>query len=212
MTIQRRRVDLVAPVMKQALELTRIPPNYAVWQIYDPAVKADLFSTALVRADGVVVVDPVPLSPAARHELKQMGELSVVLVSNANHARALREFSAPLAVPAYLGTEFPHAQTLTEARAIHGLEIIAIHGAAPSEFAFYDARDGGTLIVGDALINFDPHGFGLLPPKYCQNRKLMIRSLRSLLDLSFTRIFFAHGSPIISVGRDRLANLLDEVR
>jgi glyoxylase-like metal-dependent hydrolase (beta-lactamase superfamily II) len=197
--------------MKQASELTRIASSYAIWQIYDPAVKADLFSTALISANGVIVIDPIPLSPAARDELNQMGEISAVLVSNANHARGAREFSGLLSVPVELRSDFPNAQTLVEGPGIHGLEVIAIGGAAPGEFAFHDARDGGTLIIGDALINFSPHGFGLLPPRYCQNRKLMIRSLRRLLGLSFTRIFFAHGLPIISGARDRLSTLLDEV-
>jgi glyoxylase-like metal-dependent hydrolase (beta-lactamase superfamily II) len=197
--------------MKQASELTRIPSNYAIWQVYDPPVKADLFSTALIGKNGVVVIDPIPLSSAARDQLGEMGEISAVLISNANHARAVREFPVSLAVPPDLHRDFPHAQVLTEGGAIHGLEVIAVQGAAPGEFAFYDARDGGTLIVGDVLINFEPHGFGLLPPRYCQNRKLMIRSLRRLLDLSFTRIFFAHGFPFVSGARDRLATLLDEV-
>jgi glyoxylase-like metal-dependent hydrolase (beta-lactamase superfamily II) len=64
------------------------------------------------------------------------------------------------------------------------------------------------VIVGDALINFEPHGFDLLPPKYCTNQKRMIRSLRRLLDLDFKRIFFAHGNPIVTRARDRLASLL----
>ena len=68
--------------------------------------------------------------------------------------------------------------------------------------------DGGTMVVGDALINFEPHGFALLPAKYCPNSKLMRRSLAKLLDYSFERMLFAHGTPILSGARASLEQLL----
>ena len=64
------------------------------------------------------------------------------------------------------------------------------------------------MVMGDALINFEPHGFGLLPSKYCLDPKLMRRSLRKLLDYSFARIFFAHGIPILSGARAKVEQLL----
>jgi glyoxylase-like metal-dependent hydrolase (beta-lactamase superfamily II) len=199
------------PAMAKSNELTRISPNYAIWQAYDLSVKADLFSTAIQIRHGLMVIDPIPMTAPARIELEAMGEICAALLTNANHARAITEFAGPEScwVPDQLSPTFGNAQILTGGARIHGLDLIAINGAAPGEFAFHDARDGGTLIVGDALINFGRHGFTLLPVKYCTNRKQMIRSLRALLDLSFARIFFAHGQPILSGARDRLAALLD---
>ena len=68
--------------------------------------------------------------------------------------------------------------------------------------------DGGTMIMGDALINFEPYDFTLLPAKYCSNAKLMRRSLPKLLDYSFDRMLFAHGTPIVSGAWQRLEELL----
>jgi glyoxylase-like metal-dependent hydrolase (beta-lactamase superfamily II) len=98
---------------------------------------------------------------------------------------------------------------LQDAHAIGRLRFIRIEGAAEGEFALYHPDDAGTLIVGDALINFDPHGFTLLPRKYCTDQKQMIQSLRKLLDLDFARIFFAHGNPIMIRARERLESLLN---
>jgi glyoxylase-like metal-dependent hydrolase (beta-lactamase superfamily II) len=64
------------------------------------------------------------------------------------------------------------------------------------------------MVVGDALINFEPHGFGLLPAKYCLDPSLMRQSLRKLLDYAFDRMLFAHGTPILSGARARLERLL----
>jgi len=69
--------------------------------------------------------------------------------------------------------------------------------------------DGGTLIVGDALINFESYGFTFLPAKYCSNQKQMRRSLRKLLDYRAQRMLFAHGTPILSDASERLRGLLE---
>jgi glyoxylase-like metal-dependent hydrolase (beta-lactamase superfamily II) len=198
--------------MVRASELIDVSPNYVIWQGYDPRVKVELFSSAIRIGAEAVVVDPISLTARARAQLCHCGRIAAVFLTNANHARAAKDFSSgpELLAPAQLKEEFPNLQALSDGSFWHGLNIIAIEGAAPGEFALYDVRGRGTLIIGDALINFEPHGFGFLPAKYCINCKWMIRSLRRLLDLPFASMFFAHGYPIVSGARDRLATLLAE--
>ena len=78
--------------------------------------------------------------------------------------------------------------------------------------ALHYSSNGGTMVVGDALINFEPHGFGLLPAKYCLDSKLMRRSLEKILDYAFDRMLFAHGTPILSGARQRTEQLLATIR
>jgi len=89
------------------------------------------------------------------------------------------------------------------------LRVIGIEGAGPGEIALYHPADNGTLIVGDALINSERHGFTFLPGKYCSNEKEMRRSLRKLSACRAERMLFAHGMPILSGASDRLQRLLD---
>jgi glyoxylase-like metal-dependent hydrolase (beta-lactamase superfamily II) len=77
------------------------------------------------------------------------------------------------------------------------------------EIALFHEPDGGTLIVGDALIHFEPYGFTFLPAKYCVDQKKMRRSLGKLRRCEADRILFAHGTPILSGAVDRLNALLD---
>ncbi len=198
--------------MACATELTHVSPDVVIWQAYDSRVKAELFSTALRLETDVIVVDPIPLLHEARQQLDQFGKIEAVIITNANHGRAAAEFGNKNAmlIPAELRDEFPQAQVLTDRASFHGVMALQIDGAAPGEFALHDERDGGTLILGDAVINFEPHGFTLLPARYCVDRKQMMRSLRRLLDLKFSRIFFAHGQPIITRAHDGLAALLNE--
>ena len=194
-------------------EFARISPGYALWHTYDRKLKAELFSTALVAGNELTVIDPIALLPAHRIELESLGRVARIVITNANHARDATTFahcySAPIFAPPELSAELPHSHSLQVAHAIGRLRVIRIEGAAEGEFALYHPDDAGTLIVGDALINFDPHGFTLLPRKYCTNQKQMIQSLRKLLDLDFVRIFFAHGNPIMIRAREQLESLLD---
>jgi glyoxylase-like metal-dependent hydrolase (beta-lactamase superfamily II) len=194
-------------------EFACISASYAFWHTYDRKLKAELFSTALLAGNELTVIDPIALPPAHHKELESLGPVVRIVITNANHARDAvafaQSYSAPVFAPPELRVEVPLSHSLQDDLAIGALRVIRIEGAADGEFALYHPDDAGTLIVGDALINFDPHGFSLLPRKYCTNRKQMIRSLRKLLDLDFARIFFAHGNPIMVRARERLESLLN---
>lgn len=181
-----------------------IPPHFLSWQAYAPRVKSDLTSTAVRISADWVLFDPIALRPAL-----PAGEIAAVVLTNANHSRAASDFAAPLFGSEVLAEEFPTLTPLADTMEIFGLTAHAITGGAPGEFAFYDARAGGSWIIGDALINLASHGFDFLPRKYCDDQKLMIRSLRKLLDSPFERLFFAHGPPIVTRARERLMSLFD---
>jgi glyoxylase-like metal-dependent hydrolase (beta-lactamase superfamily II) len=194
-------------------EFARISPSHAIWHAYNPKIKAELFSTALVAESELTVTDPIALPPAHQKALESLGRVVRILITNANHARDAATFahtySAPVFAPPQLSAELPQSHSLQDAPTIGRLRIIRIEGAAEGEFALYHPDDAGTLIVGDALINFNPHGFTFLPRKYCTNQKQMIGSLWKLLDLDFARIFFAHGNPIMVRAHERLESLLN---
>jgi glyoxylase-like metal-dependent hydrolase (beta-lactamase superfamily II) len=192
------------------MEFCRVSTAFAIWYTHDPTVKADLFSTAFSARNELTVVDPIALPPPLRRELDLLGRVTAIVVTNANHSRDTMNFSrsASIFAPTELSADLPPKYALSDGLQIGPFRAIKIDGAADGEFALYHPDDGGTLIVGDALINFEPHGFDLLPQKYCSNQKQMIRSLRRLLDLDFNVTFFAHGNPIVTRARERLASLL----
>jgi glyoxylase-like metal-dependent hydrolase (beta-lactamase superfamily II) len=199
--------------MPPASELLHLTPSLVLWQAYDPAVKSDLFSTAHKTAAGLFLIDPIPLAPSPLQELTGSTPVAGVLVTNANHLRAsptfARQFEAPIFAAPVVAGELESARAISDGEEISpGVAAIALPGAAPGEVAFHFTQDGGTLVVGDSLINFEPYGFTLLPAKYCGDQKEMRRSLRRLLDFDFQRLLFAHGSPILASAHERLAALL----
>jgi glyoxylase-like metal-dependent hydrolase (beta-lactamase superfamily II) len=201
--------------MVEAAELQQVTRSIWLWQAYDPAVKSDLFSSALLTQAGMFLVDPIRLSPTAFAEVTAGRRPSAVLVTNSNHLRHSATLAQQEQIPILASEAVTRELGALEIRALRdreeivpGLRAIAIDGAAGGELAFHFADDGGTLVVGDALINVEPYGFSLLPAKYCADQKQMRRSLRSLLDFAFERLLFAHGQPLVSAARARLETLL----
>ena len=201
--------------MPVAQELDEVAPGLFIWQAYDPAVRADLCSTALETPSGTYLIDPIALDIEAARNLESRHKVSGIVVTNENHERACRQFAEKFSVPIYLHSELGKAaelpgtiDLLDHATVSPGLTALAIDGAPLGELALHYDGNGGTVVVGDALINFEPHGFALLPAKYCRDFKLMRRSLPRLLDYAFERMLFAHGTPILSGAHARLERLL----
>lgn len=205
----------VSYLMKWPDEVDQAAPGIFVWQAYNTKVRADLFSTALETSAGIWIVDPIPLPKDGLELLKTQATQAGLFVTNENHARAAAQFARTLSVPLYAheslrqNPDFPDAKWVKDGDMFSpGLTAIAIDGGPAGETALHCKENGGTIVVGDALINFDPYGFTFLPDKYCVSPALMRRSLGKLLDYDFVRILFAHGTPILSNGRTCIERLL----
>jgi glyoxylase-like metal-dependent hydrolase (beta-lactamase superfamily II) len=202
--------------VRPASDFDRITAYLSVWHGYDSGVKAELYSTGLKTAEGMYLIDPILLEKEALDELVSSGAVAGIIVTNSNHHRASARYAEQLSAPIFARSETfadgnPRLfRRVADSEEIcHELRVIGIEGAAAGEIILHYTPNGGTLIVGDALINFEPYGFTLLPRKYCFNEKEMRRSLRKLLDYKAERIFFAHGTPILSRASERLQQLLD---
>lgn len=200
----------------QAAEIETLTADLVIWSAYDSGVKAELFSCAVNTSEGIAIIDPIGLAPSALREVLQIAPVRATIVTNSNHERAVIEFAERLSAPIFAHVDsFPDKKLIAVNRVTDGdrilndLTVITIDGAPPGEVAIHHPSNGGTLIVGDALINFEPLGFTFLPPKYCADLKRMKRSLRKLLHFKSERILFAHGTPILSKASERLQRLLE---
>jgi hypothetical protein len=205
--------------MTLAHDFDQVAPGLLLWHQYSPPVKADLFSTAVETASGTYLVDPIPLAKEALAALAKLAPVAGVIVTNCNHVRGSLRYAKKFQVPIFAraaalpaGVERSAGEIRDGAKIGGDLEVVAIEGAAAGEIALYHAANNGTVIVGDALIHFEPYGFTTLPRKYCANEKEMRRWLRKLLARKVERMFFAHGMPILSGAGARLRGLLDDSR
>jgi hypothetical protein len=185
------------------------------WSVYEPAIKAELGSTAFAAPNGLVVFDPAPLAEEAWAGLLAIAPLRAIVLTSANHVRDTARLREKHHVPVAtsfptrkdLGTEFKPDIVLLDHEVLYGFAPIAIPGATPGETAFFGH---GAMILGDAVLHIAPGGeLELLPEKYCADAKQNRASLRRLLDFDFHTLTFAHGSPLSTAPREKLAALLN---
>jgi hypothetical protein len=198
--------------MSAAPEVAEITPDLFIWYRYNTTVKAELFSTGLRGSTGWWLIDAIAINDELIEAATGGTKIAGIFVTNANHPRSAAELSVRFGVPvhAHPDAEIPAEMKIASHTAMaDALEIIPIAGAPSGEIAIFSEGNGGTLVIGDALINMEGYGFTFLPAKYCEDAKLMRKSLRRLLEFKFERLLFAHGAPIISGARRRLAALLE---
>jgi glyoxylase-like metal-dependent hydrolase (beta-lactamase superfamily II) len=200
--------------MPEADDLQQLTASLWIWQAFDPAVKADLFSTAVLSGGRLFLIDPIGLAPEPRGELKRIAPIAGILLTNANHLRDAKEWAQREQAPVWAGESAGLKLDGPSAFRVFGdgiapeLTPITIDGAVAGETALFLAGDDGTVVVGDALINVEPYGFSLLPKKYCSDQEQLRRSLRQFLNFSIERLLFAHGYPLVDSTRERLEEVL----
>jgi len=200
--------------MKPVPEHSTIRPGLFHWQGYEPAVKCDCSSTALVTEAGLIFIDPIPLADAVLQDLvaESFSAPAAVLLTSGNHQREslalAKRFGIPVFASEDAGEDIIADQRFRSGDPVAGMKAIALPGFGPGETAFLHE---GVLIFGDSLINLEPEGLRLLPEKYREDKKRSLRSLAALGDLKPEVLLFAHGHPIIQNAITRLAGCLSEV-
>lgn len=197
--------------MAQADEFQQVAPGVVQWQAYDSRIKTDLCASAVVAAAGLVFIDPIPLAAEALEELTAHATPHAIVVTNHNHWRSAEDYRRRFSIPVHAHPSANEDGTpdvlLHEDDVLAGdLRVIELPGGAIGEIAVL--HPGGSLHLGDALIHVEPIGFALLPDQYCTDAKQLRESLRKLLQADFQLLLFAHGTPIVTDARARLARLL----
>lgn len=197
--------------MKPVPEYSTVRPGLFHWQGYEPAVKCDCSSSAIVTSAGLIFIDPIPLADGAVKDLvaESFSAPAAVVLSSGNHQRESLALAKRLGIPVFApdqaGDDIIADQRFRSGDPVAGMKSIALPGFGPGESAFLHE---GVLIFGDALINLEPEGLRLLPEKYREDKKQSLQSLAALRGVKPRALLFAHGNPIIQNAAARLAGCL----
>lgn len=196
---------------KQEADIQVVHERLACWQAYEPAVKCDLTSCAILTGEGLVLVDPINLTQSGMDTLLSLGKPTAIVLTNGNHLRDSMAFQHRLGIPIHASADAASEagivteRVLTEGGQIAGLRVTTIEGAGPGEIALVGWN---TVCIGDAVINLPSLEFSLLPEKYCVAPEKLRDSLRKLLQYEYQVMTFAHGAPLIKDAISRLEDLL----
>jgi len=197
--------------MKPVPEYSTVRPGLFHWQGYEPAVKCDCSSTAIVTPAGLIFIDPIPLADDALKDMvaESFSAPAAVVLTSGNHQREslalAKRFGIPVFAPDNAGDDIIADQRFRSGDPVAGMESVTMPGFGPGETAFLH---DGILIFGDALINLEPEGLRLLPEKYREDKKQSLRSLAALGALKPQALLFAHGHPVVQQAEERLKGCL----
>ena len=193
-------------------------PDLFTWSHFDEDRNIDFNSILWTRADGNVLIDPLPASDHDLRHLASLGPVSGILITNSDHIREAEEFSeltgAEIYGPAAERDGFPIQcdHWLDDGdEPFSGLKTFALRGSkTPGELAF--VLDGTTLITGDLIRAHSAGSLMILPPDKLQDSALAHESVRRLAKQAHLEaILVGDGWPIFRNGSLRINELADSL-
>jgi hypothetical protein len=190
-------------------------PDLFGWSRFDTARNIDFHGLVWVRAEGNVVVDPLPLTEHDQKHLMDLGGAAHIVITNSDHVRdaaRLRELTgAKVCGPAGERAAFPIAcdRWLADGDEIApGLAVLALEGSkTPGELAL--VLDGTTLVTGDLVRAHAGGRLDLLPDPKLGNRVAAVASVRRLAAIeTIDAVLPGDGWPVFRDGRARLLELV----
>jgi glyoxylase-like metal-dependent hydrolase (beta-lactamase superfamily II) len=161
------------------------------WSEFNERLNIDFNSIVWVRAQGNVVIDPMPLRPHDLEHLRQLGGARHCLITNADHVRGaaalVQAFGAELAGPSAEASGFPVPcqRWLADGdELVPGLRTFEMQGSKTAgELAL--VLEGTTLITGDLVRAHRPTSLMLLRPEQgLSDGHAALASLERLLEVS----------------------------
>lgn len=180
------------------------------WSHFSQEKQLDFNGHLILAGRRRLLVDPPPLSAEGLTAIRQGGPIDAIILTNRDHVREAatyrglfrtriltHELDAPLMDLAIDGT-FTHGDQLPG-----GLSIIHLpDGKSPGESALLLQRDGGILILGDALIGRPPGLLNFLPPDKFADFERARSGVSRLLGYAFDTVLVGDGASISTGGKE----------
>ena len=190
-------------------------PNLFGWSVFNEDRNIDFHSVVWVRAEGNVVIDPLPLSDHDAAHLKSLGDVAWIVITNSDHVRdstrLAEKTGAQLMGPSQETDNFPVDCThwLTDGdESVLGMTVLELQGSkTPGELALL--VEGATLITGDLIRAHEGGALCLLPDAKLSDKRKAIASLRRLTLLpELEALLPGDGWPVFRDAKSLLQELL----
>ncbi|MFP6643940.1 MAG: cupin domain-containing protein [Candidatus Latescibacterota bacterium] len=187
------------------------------WSVFHEVRQLDFNGHLWVRAEGNVLVDPVPMIESDLAQLDSLGGAAVIVVTNRDHQReaaAFRERTGARIV-AY-ASDAPLLECAVDDRLADGDEVvpglIAVHmgagGKSPGEIALY-WPDRGMVLAGDLVVGAPVGRLSLLMDDKLEDPAAAALACRKLLALDFDTMLVGDGHSIVGGAREHLLRCLE---
>ena len=201
--------------MPSAPAFSELAPGVFGWSVFDAERGLDFNGLFVVTPGGNAIVDPPQLGVAQMDALWARGGVAAIVITNRHHGRRTHELVQRTGAEVWAHESDAPAldlqvdRTFTDGAALPGgMTAIAVpHSKSPGETALLLPRDGGTLIVGDAVIGTPRGALSLLPEPKVPDAAKARDGLRVLLGHAWTRLLVGDGAQPAN-GREALQALV----
>jgi glyoxylase-like metal-dependent hydrolase (beta-lactamase superfamily II) len=189
-----------------------VVPGVWTWTVHDDRIDFVSTAHAISGAEGTVLIDPLPLHPAA---LRSLGDIAAICLTAGTHQRSAWRYRRELEVPVYapalskLINEEPDVRYSESDELPGGLQAVFTPGAGTTQHTFLVAREGGVAFVPDMFANVPGRGLAIVGEEEMPDPSEARRSIRKLLDLSFGTLCLDHGAPVTDDPKAAIRALLD---
>ena len=197
--------------------LKAILPNIWQWSWFSEDKQLDFNGLVLSIGEHRIVVDPPPMSADEKGQLKRLGTVDYIVITNRDHARQAAEYQREFGCQLYLPEldapqmELKASKTFKDGELLPG-GLWAVHlkdQKSPGECALYLQQGKGRMIVGDALIGKPAGAVSMLSAEKYADAGRAKDGLRRLLKYEFEALLVGDGASILSDAKSAVARLLD---
>ena len=195
--------------------MDEVLPGVLHWTTFHEGIGRPVHSHFFV--EGAALFDPrVPEEGV--EELARHGRPDAILLSNRLHLRHSEAFATAFDCPIKAQRTGLHA--FADGPDVHafdfgdevapGVVALEVGALTPEDTAFHLRAGKGALLFADALIRGDDGELSYVPDTLMGDdpeavRRGLTAALDRLLDRDFDALLFAHGAPLATGGKDRLA-------
>lgn len=190
-------------------------PDLYGWSSFNEDRNIDFHSVVWVRQGGNLVIDPLPLSDHDEAQLRELGGIAFIVITNSDHVRDAGELAArtgaQLMGPKGEADSFPVecARWLTDGDEVApGMTVLEMQGSkTPGELALL--LDGSTLITGDLIRAHEGGKLCLLPEVKLSDKREAIASVQRVAALPMLQVLLpGDGWPVFRDAKGVLGELL----
>lgn len=184
--------------------LETLLPGLRHYHVDDERIGFRSEAYVLESAEGAILIDPLPLSPAA---LASIGTIAAIVLTAPSHQRSAWRFRSATGAGVYAPRG---AEGLLETPDVGYAGgdplpggLVAVHAPGPGDthHVLHLDQGDGVLFLGDLLL-CQPDGLVRhLTAEHLSDPEAARDSVRNLLALRFDLVAFAHGRPIVAGGR-----------
>jgi glyoxylase-like metal-dependent hydrolase (beta-lactamase superfamily II) len=198
-----------------ATDVLDVVAGVRTWRIVDERIGDSTSAAYAVVGDagGTVLIDPLPLVPAA---LVRLEPVSAIVLTAGAHQRSAwryrRELGAPVHAPALSKEldEEPDGRYADGDVLPGGLTAVFTPGAGTTQHTLLLGGDPGVAFVPDLLFTLPDRRLELTPAEYVYDPVEQRRSVERLLELPFSVLCLAHGDPVTSEPRAAIRSALGQ--